>query len=421
MTNSSTIKHAAVLGAGVMGAQLSGLFANKGIKTYLFDISIELATSGKNRLKTLKPAPLENPENIDLITPCCYDTDIEKIAQADWVLEAVAENLDIKLKVYDILLPYLKDSAILTTNTSGITLKELSQNFSLELKNRFMVTHFFNPPRYMQLLELVKSEDTSPKTYNIISEYGKDVLDKGIVPAKDTPNFIGNRVGVFGLMSTINIAMKMGMNIETVDALTGAICGRPKSATFRTADVIGLDVLKNVAMTTYQKSKHDESIEMFNIPEAMEFLIEKGDLGQKTKAGFYKKDENGNILVLDINSRQYRPIEKIKLGLDNEIIESGNIHQRINALITLDSKNGKFFWEILSEMLLYCANRIPEISDTTENIDNAMKWGFGWEIGPFEIWDIIGFSSSVTRMKSDNKTIPKWIEEMVSKNNVSSI
>ena len=415
MTNSSTIKHAAVLGAGVMGAQLSGLFANKGIKTYLFDISIELATSGKNRLKTLKPAPLENPENIDLITPCCYDSDIEKIAQADWVLEAVAENLDIKLKVYDMLLPYLKDSAILTTNTSGITLKELSQNFSLELKNRFMVTHFFNPPRYMQLLELVKSEDTSPKTYNIISEYGKDVLDKGIVPAKDTPNFIGNRVGVFGLMSTINIAMKMGMNIETVDALTGAICGRPKSATFRTADVIGLDVLKNVAMTTYQKSKHDESIEMFNIPEAMEFLIEKGDLGQKTKAGFYKKDENGNILVLDINSRQYRPIEKIKLGLDNEIIESGNIHQRINALITLDSKNGKFFWEILSEMLLYCANRIPEISDTTENIDNAMKWGFGWEIGPFEIWDIIGFSSSVTRMKSDNKTIPKWIEEMVSK------
>ncbi len=415
MTNSSTIKHAAVLGAGVMGAQLSGLFANKGIKTYLFDISIELATSGKNHLKTLKPAPLENPENIDLITPCCYDSDIEKIAQADWVLEAVAENLDIKLKVYDMLLPYLKDSAILTTNTSGITLKELSQNFSLELKNRFMVTHFFNPPRYMRLLELVKGGNTSPETYNVISNFGKNVLDKGIVPAKDTPNFIGNRVGVFGLMSTINIAMKMGMNIETVDALTGAICGRPKSATFRTADVIGLDVLKNVAMTTYQKSKHDQSIEMFNIPEAMEFLIEKGDLGQKTKAGFYKKDENGNILVLDINSRQYRPIEKIKLGLDNEIIQSGNIHQRINALITLDSKNGKFFWEILSEMLLYCANRIPEISDTTENIDNAMKWGFGWEIGPFEIWDIIGFSSSITRMKSDNKTIPKWIEEMVSK------
>jgi len=415
MTNNSTIKHAAVLGAGVMGTQLSGLFANKGIKTYLFDISIELATSGKNCLKTLKPAPLENPENIDLITPCCYDTDIEKIAQVDWVLEAVAENLDIKHKVYDMLLPYLKDSAILTTNTSGITLKELSQNFSLELKNRFMVTHFFNPPRYMQLLELVKSEDTSPKTYNIISEYGKDVLDKGIVPAKDTPNFIGNRVGVFGLMSTINIAMKMGMNIETVDALTGAICGRPKSATFRTADVIGLDVLKNVAMTTYQKSKHDESVEMFKIPETMELLIENGNLGQKTKAGFYKKDDNGDILVLDLDSKEYRPIGKIELGLNDNIIQNDNVGQRINALINLDSKYGEFFWEILSRMLLYCANRIPEISDSYKDIDNAMKWGFGWEIGPFEIWDMIGFSSSVARIKSDNKTIPKWIKEMISK------
>ena len=415
MTNSSTIKHAAVLGAGVMGAQLSGLFANKGIKTYLFDISIELATSGKNRLKTLKPAPLENPENIDLITPCCYDSDIEKIIEADWVLEAVAENLDIKLKVYDILLPYLKDSAILTTNTSGITLIELSQNFSLELKNRFMVTHFFNPPRYMQLLELVKSEDTSPETYNIISDFGKNVLDKGIVPAKDTPNFIGNRVGVFGLMSTINIAMKMGMNIETVDALTGTICGRPKSATFRTADVIGLDVLKNVAMTTYQKSKHDESIEMFKIPETMELLIENGNLGQKTKAGFYKKDDNGDILVLDLDSREYRPIGKIELGLDDNIIQNDNVGQRINALINLDSKYGEFFWEILSRMLLYCANRIPEISDSYKDIDNAMKWGFGWEFGPFEIWDMIGFTSSLRRMESNNKTIPKWIEKMESK------
>ena len=415
MTNSSTIKHAAVLGAGVMGAQLSGLFANKGIKTYLFDISIELATSGKNRLKTLKPAPLENPENIDLITPCCYDSDIEKIIEADWVLEAVAENLDIKLKVYDILLPYLKDSAILTTNTSGITLRELSQNFSLELKNRFMVTHFFNPPRYMQLLELVKSEDTSPETYNIISDFGKNVLDKGIVPAKDTPNFIGNRVGVFGLMSTINIAMKMGMNIETVDALTGTICGRPKSATFRTADVIGLDVLKNVAMTTYQKSKHDESIEMFKIPETMELLIENGNLGQKTKAGFYKKDDNGNILVLNLDSREYRPIGKIELGLDDNIIQNDNVGQRINALINLDSKYGEFFWEILSRMLLYCANRIPEISDSYKDIDNAMKWGFGWEFGPFEIWDMIGFTSSLRRMESNNKTIPKWIEKMESK------
>ena len=419
MDKNSQVKRAAVLGAGVMGAQLSGLFANKGIKTYLFDISIELASSGRDRLNTLKPAPLEKPEYIDLIIPCNYDSDIEKISKADWVLEAVAENLDIKLKVYERLLPFLKNSAILTTNTSGITLEELSQNFSLDLKNRFMVSHFFNPPRYMHLLELVKGGKTSIDTYNTISDFGKNVLDKGIVPAKDTPNFIGNRVGVFGIMSTINIAMEMDINIETVDALTGPICGRPKSATFRTADIIGLDVLKNVAMTTYQKSKQDESIEMFKIPKAMDLLIEKGNLGQKTKSGFYRKDDKGNILVLDLDNSKYRPIGKIEIGLGDNIIQNEDIDQQINALIKLDSKYGKFFWEILSRMLLYCANRVPEISDSYKDIDNAMKWGFGWKFGPFEIWDMIGLSSSVRRMESENKSIPKWIEKIKSKENPS--
>ena len=419
MKTDLSIKYAAVLGAGVMGSQLSGLFANKGIKTYLFDISIKLASNGRERLETLKPAPLEKPENIDLIIPCSYDSDIEKISKADWVLEAVAENIDIKLKVYNRLLPFLKKSAILTTNTSGITLEELSQNFSLDLKNRFMVSHFFNPPRYMHLLELVSGDKTSTATYNIISDFGKNVLNKGIVPAKDTPNFIGNRVGVFGIMSTINIAMEMDINIETVDALTGPICGRPKSATFRTADIIGLDVLKNVAMTTYQKSKQDESIEMFKIPKAMELLIEKGNLGQKTKSGFYRKDDKGNILVLDLDNSKYRPIGKIEIGLGDNIIQNEDIDQQINALIKLDSKYGKFFWEILSRMLLYCANRVPEISDSYKDIDNAMKWGFGWKFGPFEIWDMIGLSSSVRRMESENKSIPKWIEKIKSKENPS--
>ena len=419
MKKDLSIKYVAVLGAGVMGSQLSGLFANKGIKTYLFDISIKLASNGRERLEILKPAPLEKPENIDLITPCSYDSDIEKISKADWVLEAVAENIDIKLKLYERLLPFLKKSAILTTNTSGITLEELSQNFSLDLKNRFMVSHFFNPPRYMHLLELVSGPKTSITTYNMISDFGKNVLNKGIVPAKDTPNFIGNRVGVFGIMSTINIAMEMDINIETVDALTGPICGRPKSATFRTADIIGLDVLKNVAMTTYQKSKQDESIEMFKIPKAMELLIEKGNLGQKTKSGFYRKDDKGNILVLDLDNSKYRPIGKIEIGLGDNIIQNEDIDQQINALIKLDSKYGKFFWEILSRMLLYCANRVPEISDSYKDIDNAMKWGFGWKFGPFEIWDMIGLLSSVRRMESENKSIPKWIEKIKSKENSS--
>jgi 3-hydroxyacyl-CoA dehydrogenase len=412
MSSDSTFERIAVLGAGIMGAQLAAVFANKGIKTYLFDISNELATNGKNSLKTLRPAPLESPENINLITPCSYKSNIENITQADWVLEAVAENLDIKLKVYDAILPLLKKSAILTTNTSGLTLKELSQKFSLELKNRFMVSHFFNPPRYMHLLELIKGEETSIETYNTIFNFGKNILGKGIVPAKDCPNFIGNRVGIFGLMSTINIALKMEIDIEIVDALTGSISGRPKSATFRTADIIGLDVLKNVAMTTYKKSTHDESIEMFKIPEVMETLIDNGSLGQKAKGGFYKKDNNGNILVFDLDNKKYRSMKKVDLGLNEEIVQGSNVSQQINALINLDSKYGKFFWEILSEMLLYCANRVHEISDSYTDIDNAMKWGFGWRFGPFEIWDMIGFSSSIERMKADKKNIPEWIKKI---------
>ena len=412
MSSDSTFERIAVLGAGIMGAQLAAVFANKGIKTYLFDISNELATNGKNSLKTLRPAPLESPENINLITPCSYKSNIEKIAQADWVLEAVAENLDIKLKVYDAILPLLKKSAILTTNTSGLTLKELSQKFSLELKNRFMVSHFFNPPRYMHLLELIKGEETSLETYNTISNFGKNILGKGIVPAKDCPNFIGNRVGIFGLMSTINIALKMEIDIEIVDALTGSICGRPKSATFRTADIIGLDVLKSVAMTTYKKSTHDESIEMFKIPEVMGILIANGNLGQKAKGGFYKKDTNGNILVFDLNNKKYRTMKKVDLGLKEEIVQGSNVSLQINTLINLNSKYGKFFWEILSEMLLYCANRVHEISDSYKDIDNAMKWGFGWRFGPFEIWDMIGFSSSTERMKADKKNIPEWIKKI---------
>lgn len=398
-----------------MGAQLAAVFANKGIKTYLFDISNELATNGKDRLKTLKPAPLESPENINLIVPCSYKSDLEKITQVDWVLEAVAENLDIKLRVYDTILPLLKKSTILTTNTSGLTLKELSQKFSLELKNKFMVSHFFNPPRYMHLLELIKGEETSLETYNTISNFGKNILGKGIVPAKDCPNFIGNRVGIFGLMSTINTALKMEIDIEVVDALTGPISGRPKSATFRTADIIGLDVLKSVAMTTYKKSTHDESIEMFKIPEIMEILISNGNLGQKTKSGFYKKDNNGNILVFDLNNKKYRSMKKVDLGLDEEIVQGSNVSLQINALINPDSKYEEFFWEVLSAMLLYCANRVHEISDSYKDVDNAMKWGFGWRFGPFEIWDMIGFSSSIERMKADKKNIPEWIKKIKSK------
>ena len=413
MPEKMKIEQIAVLGAGVMGAQLAGLFANKGIKTSLFDISKDISLSGRERLNTLKPPPLENPENIHLITPCCFENDMEKIKKADWIIEAVPENVDIKLSVYNKISSFIKPLAILSSNTSGITLKEIIPHLPETLKDRFFITHFFNPPAYMRLLELIKTEDSDFDLYTTISEFAQNQLHKGIVPASDTPNFIGNRVGIFGIMSTIKLAIEKRITIQEADLLTGKVCGRPNSATFRTADLIGLDTLKNVANTTYEKSTDDESIEVFKIPNIIEDLIKKGNLGQKTNGGFYKKNKLGNIEVYQADNKAYTHIKKINMDLDESVINNGDINQRINYLISLNNKYGDFFWHSISDMLLYCAHRIPEITNDPINIDNAMKWGFGWQLGPFEIWDIIDFPKSVERMQSQKKNIPKWIRNKI--------
>ena len=271
---SKRIEKVAVLGAGVMGAQIAGHLSNAGIPSYLFDINKELAVKGKETLATLKPAPLYKPKNIDLVTPCTFDDDLEKVAEVDWVLEAVVEKLDIKELIYQKLLPHLKPEAILTSNTSGIPLNDLTASLPEDLKQRFMITHFFNPPRYMQLLELVKGKETTEETYDTMIKFGESILGKGIVHAKDTPNFIGNRIGVYGMMTAINLAIEQGLTVEEIDKLTGPISGRPKSATFRTADVVGLDILKNVSLTTYEKAPDDEERDMFKIPDILNTLID---------------------------------------------------------------------------------------------------------------------------------------------------
>jgi len=409
---SEKIEKIAVLGAGVMGAQLAGHFANAGIPSLLFDISQDLSEKGIESLTTLKPAPLFNPKNAELIEPCNYDEHIDRLGEADWILEAVAERLDIKHKVYESIVPQLKSSAILTSNTSGIPLADLAAVLPDDVKSRFMITHFFNPPRYMHLLELVQSENTSQDVYDAIADFGENVLGKGIVHAKDTPNFIGNRIGVYGMMLTIHTALKQGLTVEEVDKLTGTIVGRPKSATFRTSDVVGLDTLAHVAQTTYDKADNDEERDMFNIPDILKTLVDDGRLGQKSKAGFYKKTEDG-ILSVDLKTGEYGPQKKVRFDgfrLAKDRISTG---EKIKALAMSDDKAGKFFWEVLAGSLIYSANRIPEISDDILNVDNAMKWGFAWEMGPFETWDAIGLESSVRRMQNEGKKIPQWILEML--------
>ena len=407
------IEKVAVLGAGVMGAQIAGHLANAGIPSYLFDINDEFAKKGIDALTSLKPAPLYKPKNAALVTPCTYDNDIEKIAEVDWVLEAVVERLDIKEQVYNSLLPHLKDTAILTSNTSGIPLSDLTASLPDHLKQRFMITHFFNPPRYMQLLELVRGEHTSDETYNTLAEFGESVLGKGIVHAKDTPNFIGNRIGVYGMMVTMNLAIEQGLTVEEVDKLTGPISGRPKSATFRTADVVGLDTMRHVSKTTYEKALDDEERDMFKIPDILNQLVDSGRLGQKTKAGFYKKNEDKSIHSIDFKSAEYSPQGKVRFDCFRIAKDRQKLPDKLKALCFGDDRGSKYFWEITAKTLIYSANRIPEISDDIVNIDNAMKWGYAWELGPFESWDALGVQRSVDRMKAEGKQVTSWVLEML--------
>lgn len=409
---SQKIEKVAVLGAGVMGAQIAGHLANAGIPSYLFDINQELADKGIESLSTLKPAPLYNPKNSRLITPCTYDDHLENIKEVDWIIEAVAERLDIKMSVFGKIRPYLNDHVIITSNTSGLPLADLAAAFPEDVQKRVMITHFFNPPRYMRLLELVKGEKTDDDIYNSIADFGRDVLGKGIVHAKDTPNFIGNRIGVYGLMVTMQTAIEMGLSVEEADKLTGTIAGRMKSATFRTADVVGLDTLAHVANTSYEFGENDEERDIFKTPDVLQGLLDKGRLGAKTKAGFYKKVDKA-ILSLDFATGEYSPQKQVRFDAYRLAKDHQKAGDKITALAYSDDKGGKFFWEILSRTLIYSANRIPEISDDIVNVDNAMKWGFGWEMGPFETWDAIGLERSVNRLQAEGKKVPEWILTMI--------
>ena len=407
-----SINKVAVLGAGVMGAQIAGHFANAGIPGLLYDINQELAQKGVDGLTKMKPAPLYKPKNADLVEACNYDEHLKKLNEVDLVIEAVAERLDIKHAVYNNIVPHLKESVIMTSNTSGIPLSDLISVLPDHLKKRFMITHFFNPPRYMRLLELIKGPDTDEAVYEMIAEFGEDVLGKGIVHAKDTPNFIGNRIGVLGMSVTMNTAIKNGLTVEEVDKLTGTVIGRPKSATFRTADVVGLDTMINVSNTSYKNLPDDEEREEFKIPIFLQKLVDDGNLGAKTKAGFYKKTDEG-ILSVDLKTGEYGPQKKVRFDGFRLAKDRQTSNEKLKAMAYSDDKGGKFFWEILSRTLIYSANRLPEISDDIINIDNAMKWGYGWESGPFEVWDGIGVRESVERMEKESRKVPQWVNDML--------
>ena len=406
------IKKVAVLGAGVMGSQIAAHLANAGIPSMLFDLNQQLAEAGIQNALKLKPAPFYNPKDARLITPMNYEQHLEQLKEADWVVEAIAERLDWKQDLFRKIQPHLKPGTIVTSNTSGLLIEDMLQGMPDSFRRNFLVTHFFNPPRYMHLLEIIRGRDTTDEAVQTMVEFCENVLGKGIVYAKDTVNFIANRIGVFGMMLSMQLTREMQLRIEEVDKLTGPILGRPKSATYRTADVVGLDTLAHVATSSYQKGENDERRDVFQIPDYMKKMIENKLLGQKVRAGFYKKVD-GEILSINSDTLEYEPQVKVRFVSLKNAKTYSTTGEKIRALAYSDDKAGKFVWELLSQTLIYAANRIPEISDDIVNIDRAMRWGFGWELGPFEIWDMLDPVRSVQRMKKEGKDVPGWVLEML--------
>jgi 3-hydroxyacyl-CoA dehydrogenase len=408
----SEIKTVGVCGAGVMGSQLAALFAGAGFDVLLFDLEQDLAEKGIAGALEAKPAAFYNPKFSDRITPCNYGDDLGRISECDWVIEAIAERLDWKLDLFGKLATHLTKEAILSSNTSGLPLVDLVAGMDDDLRSRFLITHFFNPPRYMQLVELVPGADTAPQVIQRMETLLGETLGKGVVLAKDTPNFIANRIGIFGMMLALELTQEMRLSVEQVDAITGPVMGRPKSATYRTADIVGLDTLAFVAHTALEKCPDDESRDIFKQPEILSQLLERKWLGQKTGQGFYKK-EGKEIFALDFESLEYRPKQKPRMDGIGVARRFTDLRRKLHALVYNPDAAGTFAWELTIGSLAYAANRVGEIADDIVAIDNAMKWGFGWELGPFEIWDAIGVEKSVRRMRKEGKVIPEIVEDLL--------
>ncbi len=420
------VEKAAVLGAGTMGAAIAAHLTNAGIPTLLLDMAPADGDGNDNNqlvrqmfeaAKKLKPAPFMLAENANLIELGNFTDDMDKLGDCDLVIEAVVERLDIKHKIFAEVEKHRKPGSVIASNTSGIPIKDIAEPFSDDFKAHFLGTHFFNPPRYMKLVEVIPTDWTKPEISCGIFGFMDRRLGKGVVPAKDEPNFIANRVGTFSMMATIHEMLAMGFTPTEVDQMTGKATGHAKSATFRTSDLVGLDVLAHVNKNLYPAVPDDEDREAFILPDVINKMLEKNLLGDKSNGGFYKKsrDEEGNriILELDLETFEYKPQVKTKFPSLEAAKQIENKEERIKQLVWGKDRVGEFLWKTVSRSLRYAANRIPEIADSVPEIDNAMKWGFGWEIGVFETWDAIGVRESVGRMKEEGQPVPENVRKML--------
>jgi 3-hydroxyacyl-CoA dehydrogenase len=425
MTEKFNVKKAAILGAGVMGAQIAAHFANAGIPVVLFD----LASDGKDKnaiinksikmLGKAKPAPLGYKNVTQLIEAANYDTDLDKLKDVDLVIEAVVERMDIKKSLYDKIEDHIKPDAIFATNTSGLSINSLAEVFPEALKSKFCGVHFFNPPRYMHLVEIIPAKQTQQSVIDDLTEFLTSSLGKGVVTAKDTPNFIANRIGVFSIICTIYHGMKYNIPLETIDALTGTLIGRAKSATLRTADVVGLDTLNHTVNTMLNGLPDDPWNEHYHLPSWIKELIESGALGSKTRAGVYKK-EGRDIKILDVKSKAYR-VQNAQVDPEVlSILKNRNAAERMQKLRESSSPQAQFLWSMYRDLFHYSAYHLEDIADNARDIDFAIRWGFGWKQGPFEIWQDAGWKDITSWINEDmkngdtmiQKALPNWVSDI---------
>ena len=432
------IKKVAVLGSGVMGSRIACHFANIGVRVLLLDI-VPKELSDKEKAKgltledkvvrnrivnealqsTLKsnPSPIYDKAFASRITTGNFDDDLEKIKDVDWTIEVVVERLDIKQQVFEKVEKHRKPGTFISSNTSGIPIHMMTEGRSDDFKKFFCGTHFFNPPRYLELLEIIPTKHTDQEVIDFLMKYGDVNLGKTTVLAKDTPAFIANRVGIFGIMDLFNSVQELGLSVEDVDKLTGPVIGRPKSATFRTADVVGLDTLIHVANGLYENVKQDERNATFKLPEFLNKMQENNWLGSKSGQGFYKKikgdDGKSEILSLDLDTLEYTPQDKTKFPVLDQTKGIGNVVDRFKVLAGAKDKAGEFYRKSFAGLFAYVSNRIPEISDELFRIDEAMRAGFGWQHGPFEIWDAVGVEKGLQFAKDEGHEVAGWVQEML--------
>lgn len=432
------INKVAVIGSGIMGSGIACHFANIGVEVLLLDIvPRELNEKDKAKGLTLQdkavrnrlvndalaasiksnPKPLYHASFASRITTGNLEDDVAKVANVDWIIEVVVERLDIKKQVFDTLEKYRKPGTLITSNTSGIPIHFMSEGRSDDFQKHFCGTHFFNPPRYLKLFEIIPGPKTDASVLEFLNGYGEKFLGKTSVVAKDTPAFIGNRIGIFGIMSLFHQVKNMGLTIEEVDKLTGPVIGRPKSATFRTVDVVGLDTLVHVANGIYDNCPKDEAHDLFKLPDFINTMMENKWLGSKTGQGFYKKvrkdDGSSEILSLDLNTMDYRANKKASFATLELTKTVDKVIDRFPILVSGKDKAGDFYRKNFAAMFAYVSNRIPEISDELYKIDDAMKAGFGWEHGPFQIWDAIGVEKGLAIMKAEGIEPAAWVNEML--------